>query len=61
MPVSTAAECIDRASSLIRAAAGATSEDEKIRLLQDAEAWLQLAKQQLLAAREKADPDLPER
>jgi hypothetical protein len=55
----TAPECIDLASALIRAAAAARGEDEKIRLLEGAEAWLQRAKQQLIAARAKSGGDLP--
>ena len=61
MPEPTAPECIDRASALIRAAAVAQGEDEKIRLLEGAEAWLQRAKQLLIAAKAKSGPDLPER
>jgi len=56
MPDPTAPECIDRASALIRAAAVAQGEDEKIRLLEGAEAWLLQAKQLLIAARSGADP-----
>jgi hypothetical protein len=48
MPAPTIPECIDRASALIRAAAIAPSEAERLRLLEGAEGWLQLAKQQLL-------------
>ena len=59
MPDSTVPECIDRASALILAAAAAQSEDEKLRLLEDAEAWLQRAKQQLIDA--KTGSDLPKR
>ena len=59
MPEPTAPECIDRASALIRAAAAVPGEDDKIRLLEDAEAWLQRAKQQLIDA--KTGSDLPKR
>ena len=56
-PVPTAPEYIDRAASLLRAAAAADGQDEKIRLLQDVEILLQMAKQQLVDA--KFDPRLP--
>jgi hypothetical protein len=59
MPVPTAPEYIDRASGLIRAAVAADSEDEQIRLLQDAEACLQLAKQLLVRAKAKVDSEAP--
>ena len=51
MPDPTAPECIDRASALILAAAATRGEDEKIRLLEGAEAWLLRAKQLLIAAK----------
>ena len=57
----TAPECIDRASDLIRAAAAARSEDERLHLLEGAEGWLQRAKQLLLIAKAKFDADVPER
>ena len=60
MPDPTVPECIDRASALIRSAAVAHSQDEKIRFLEDAERWLQRAKQQLLDARAKSGGDRPE-
>ena len=59
MPVPTAPEYIDRASGLIRAAVAAHGEDEKIRLLEEAEACLQLAKRLLVRARAKVDSDVP--
>lgn len=46
-PVLTAPEYIDQASTLLRAAAAAQREDDRIRLLQDVETLLQMAKQQL--------------
>ena len=61
MPVPTAPECIDQASALIRAAAAARGEDERLRLLEDAEGWLQRAKRQLVEAKAKFDAGLPER
>ena len=61
MPDPTATECIDRASALIRAASAVPGEDEKIRLLEGAEAWLQRAKQLLIAAKAKPGPDAPKR
>jgi len=60
MPQPTVPECIDRASALIRRAAVARSQDEKIRLLEDAERWLQRAKQQLLDARAGPGSDPPQ-
>jgi hypothetical protein len=59
MPDPNAPECIDRAAFLIRAAAAAPHEAERSRLLRDAETWLLLARQQLLAARAEADLPTP--
>jgi hypothetical protein len=59
MPDPTAPECIDRASDLIRAAAAAPNEDEKVRLLEGAEAWLHRAKQLLIEAKAESHTDLP--
>ena len=61
MPDPTAPECIDRASALIRAAAAAHSNGEKILLLEGAESWLQRAKQLLIDAKAKSDAEMPER
>jgi hypothetical protein len=61
MPDPTVPECIDRASALIRAAATAHSQDAKIRRLEDAERWLQRAKQLLLDAKAKPTPPPPPR
>ena len=60
MPDPTAPECIDRASDLIRAAAATPGEDERLRLLEGAEGWLQRAKQLLVAAKARSDSGLPE-
>jgi hypothetical protein len=48
MPRPTAADLINRATDLIRAASETDREDEKIRYLEDAETWLQFAKHQLV-------------
>jgi hypothetical protein len=56
MPDPTIPECIDRASALIRAAATAPSEAERLRLLEGAEGWLQLAKRQLLGTSSPPPP-----
>jgi hypothetical protein len=59
MPAPTPAECIDRAASLIEAAASQThGYDERIRLFLDAEIWLQLAKRQLAEKVGKTTPPL---
>lgn len=61
MPDPTVPDCIDRASFLIRAAGTVHSEEERMRLLEGAEAWLQLAKQQLIVALAKVRADPPKR
>jgi hypothetical protein len=57
----TAPDYIDQASTLLRAAETAHRQDERIRLLQDVETLLQMAKQQLTDIRAKLDSDVPDR
>jgi hypothetical protein len=47
MPTPTAADCINRATDLIRAASETDRENEMARYLEDAETWLRFAKDQL--------------